>query len=240
MRYFIGRIRGPEERTEARLSRRVRKHVNSIETVLGGTELQARDLPEFQDELADSMGELAFNLRRLIEVRREVPTAKNITLGYGSGKKCKSLQDLLGVCNHLLAFHILTGESGRYDLTSMLVVHSDRDSIGFHLKDLKKATDKFCLREPKRHFGLFSSDLQHTHCDSEGYPEFPVMISTRMRAISYDDFFWTPLERISPGLTCNPEFGLESVLHENPSLESDPIFKAASANAIWAKRDLDK
>ena len=239
MQFFIGRIQGPEIRAEARLRRRAAEHLNTIQKTL--TDFgESRDQRYWEDKVGDLLGELSFNIRRLVEISREQAFAKNLTLGFVGGKKSASLWDFLGVCQHLLAFHALTGESGEYDDTSMLVVHSESRSIGVYFKDLMDVVTRVIKIPSKSHFGLFSEDMASMENDAEGRPVFNIIISSRRRAILIDDFFWTPLEVISPGLSIKSEVDLPPILQANPLLLNDAIFVKARASAFWVERGSGK
>ncbi len=235
---FIGRIVGPEVDLETRLKARVLLQLVFLETALRSNHALNTENVVY-DSIGDALAELAFNLRRLIEVRRDDKYAKSKIIGYSNGKKTESFWSFLGICHHLMAFHMLIGKSGSYDQSSMLVVHSERKSLGVYPSDLFDAYKYETAKETKRHYGLFSADMISKTLDEDGYPLFNFIISSRSKAINGEKFFWTPLAIIFPGLVIKDvDQDRKWVLERNPALKDDPIFNESFYQTVIAqKRD---
>jgi|GEM_PF-2063696 len=232
MTFFVGRIIGPEISAEERLAKRVQFHLSWLEeTLKSGFELA--ELRQKETEIGDVMGELSFNLRRLVEVRKDKSDASGRMVGIKNGKKSVSLWDFICVGQHLLGFHMLSGKSGKFDDSSLMVIHSDSKSIGVYLADFAGVCRSVIDKPPKPHFGLFSDDMHSKTLDDEGRPTFNFIISSRRRALVLEHFFWTPLGVISPGLvSMNPNIDSEWLIKESPALKKDPIFMEVSDSAI--------
>lgn len=239
MMFVVGRIHGPEEAAERRLSKRIARHLDAIERALRNDFFSL----EWQDQseaIGDLLGELGFNLRRLIEIRRESTASKRRMLGYRDGRKIVSVWDFIGICQHLLNNHLLTGSSGRIDENSMMVIHSDRNSVGIYYEDLDNECRAIIARPTRPHYGLFDDLCRGGHIDEDGYPTFNFAISSRRSALMIEDFFWTPLDSISPGLIAsNPKLNYDTIVADNPELTNDPIFCKASYYALTKKPNKD-
>ena len=230
---MIGNVIGPEVDLEKRLTGRIGAQLDDLSAILLQTELtQLRD-----STIADRMAETCFNLRRLLEVRGDQSKAKGNIIGFAKGKKDKSLWEVIGVCHHLMAFHWLTSAAGALDKDSTLVVHSDRQVIGFVFVDFEHHVRRIIECPTLPHFGVFNVEgpgsMLATSHDAGGRPNFFFIIAARSGALKFSDFYWTPLKNTSPGLlVIDSTIDLAVIIADCPELQSDSMLKQALPQAL--------
>lgn len=226
MTYEIGRIHGPEEETEPRLVRRVAEHLEVLQGVLS-------DVSDFihsgsnANLICDHFGELCFNLRRLLEIRKDQPIARGIQVGFINGSKSENVWKVLSSGCHIQSVHRLTGDESNLLATAMVVLHTDNKSFGIYPKEFFDCCEKILSDEMRPHYGMFPEALNKFR-DEDGRPTFKTVSGSRRGAELQNGFYWTSLDIMAPG---DPNLAEAKdpcwLIQKNPSLQRDPIFLEA-------------
>jgi hypothetical protein len=192
---------GPEERAEVRLRRRAASHLTSLGAILAS--LTPDNIPEWEDEIADLLGDMCFNIRRLVEIGHYHSVTKAVSIGSIGGQETATLWDVVNSGCHLQSVHCLWKAINGKLLSELLliVLHSDRRSIGVPPQELFRSCRDLINSEPRPHFGEFPSEIVSDtgEKDSEGKPIVHCLIRSRSNAIVRDGSFWTTLATTAPG-----------------------------------------
>ena len=226
MTYEVGRILGPEEQSEPRLVRRASEHLDTLKGILSDPG-SFKHSGSNSDLICDYFGELCFNLRRLLEIRKDKSIAKRSKVGFIKGIKDLNSWSVLDAGCHIQSVHRLSGDESNLLATAMVVLHTDNKSFGIYPKEFFDCCEKILSDEMRPYYGMFPEALNKFR-DEDGRPTFKTVSGSRRGAELQNGFYWTSLDIMAPG---DPNLAEAKdpcwLIQKNPSLQRDPIFLEA-------------
>ena len=238
MGYLIGEINGPESATESRLKKRALKQLEVLERKIS-QHRQGPQMPKTEAIISDLMGELSYNVRRVVELTKAQGWAKGRAVGHSNGHMA-SLWDFLGAFHHLIGFLSIRKNIDDAPELLYLVAHSDQRSIVIEPDKLFGACRALLLFPPKRHFTILDGSLFSGDVGGAERPAIDVAIVSRRSAKVFQEFYWTEFRQFF-----SREFDelggqqkRDFFLSTSPNLKDDPIFVEVFglADAVLAKR----